>query len=263
MASHQQHRPSDPGGEHRPSECVGRIYEGIPGGDPAGSHYGCGGPLLQPSEPMGPGKEEKQQLATWHLWIKILIACLPAAVVGLLLDEVLDTYLYNPYVVAAMLIIYGILFIVRKSIMSMWTFPIKKGFPDQLPDSSLYRPVPASGPDPGNLTVRRYDPGGHAVRLLQNGFCGIYLLPGDPGDVRGQPVKDPPLWPGFFWYGVFLPAGRHGHRLCRIHVFHQVPYGICEEARFPFLWLLPHYPGCDRSGIFWGNGSDGTVTGRT
>ena len=50
----------------------------------------------------------------------------------------------------------------------------------------------------------------------------------------------------------------YGYRLCRIHVFHQVPYGICEEARFPFLWLLPHYPGCDRSGIFWGNGSDGT-----
>ena len=123
MASHQQYRPSDPGGEHRPSECVGRIYEGIPGGDPAGSHYGCGGPLLQPSEPMGPGN---QQLATWHLWIKILIACLPAAVVGLLLDEVLDTYLYNPYVVAAMLIIYGILFIVLEKHNEYVDFPIKK-----------------------------------------------------------------------------------------------------------------------------------------
>ena len=76
--------------------------------------------------PWAPGKKKNQQLATWHLWIKILIACLPAAVVGLLLDEVLDTYLYNPYVVAAMLIIYGILFIVLEKHNAYVEFPIKK-----------------------------------------------------------------------------------------------------------------------------------------
>ena len=76
--------------------------------------------------PWAPGKKKNQQLATWHLWIKILIACLPAAVVGLLLDEVLDTYLYNPYVVAAMLIIYGILFIVLDKHNEFVDFPIKK-----------------------------------------------------------------------------------------------------------------------------------------
>lgn len=76
--------------------------------------------------PWAPGKKKNQQLATWHLWIKILIACLPAAVVGLLLDEVLDIYLYNPYVVAAMLIIYGILFIVLEKHNEYVDFPIKK-----------------------------------------------------------------------------------------------------------------------------------------
>lgn len=76
--------------------------------------------------PWVPGKKKNQQLATWHLWIKILIACLPAAVVGLLLDEVLDTYLYNPYVVAAMLIIYGILFVVLEKHNEYVDFPIKK-----------------------------------------------------------------------------------------------------------------------------------------
>ena len=76
--------------------------------------------------PWAPGKKKNQQLATWHLWIKILIACLPAAVVGLLLDEVLDTYLYNPYVVAAMLIIYGLLFIVLEKHNEYVAFPIKK-----------------------------------------------------------------------------------------------------------------------------------------
>ena len=61
--------------------------------------------------PFDPGKKPAQKRATWHLWFKIVIACLPAAVIGILFDDVLDKYLYNPYVVAAMLIIYCVIFI--------------------------------------------------------------------------------------------------------------------------------------------------------
>lgn len=46
-----------------------------------------------------------------RLWYKIIVACLPAAVLGFLLDDWLDTYLYNSITVAAMLIIYGVAFI--------------------------------------------------------------------------------------------------------------------------------------------------------
>lgn len=46
------------------------------------------------------------------LWIKILIACIPAAIVGILFDDILEEYLYNALVVAVMLIIFGIGFIV-------------------------------------------------------------------------------------------------------------------------------------------------------
>lgn len=49
---------------------------------------------------------------TMNLWFKIVVACLPAAVVGLLFDDVIDEYLFNPLTVALMLIIYGVLFIV-------------------------------------------------------------------------------------------------------------------------------------------------------
>lgn len=76
--------------------------------------------------PWDPGKKQPQRLATWHLWFKIILACIPAAVVGILLDEVLDKYLYNPYVVAAMLIIYGILFIVLEKHNEFVDFPVKK-----------------------------------------------------------------------------------------------------------------------------------------
>lgn len=76
--------------------------------------------------PFDPGKKDVQKRATWHLWYKIILACLPAAVVGILLDEILDKYLYNPYVVAAMLIIYGILFIILEKHNEFVDFPIKK-----------------------------------------------------------------------------------------------------------------------------------------
>lgn len=46
------------------------------------------------------------------LWFKILVACVPAAVIGVLFDDVLDALFYHWYVVAAALIVFGIAFIV-------------------------------------------------------------------------------------------------------------------------------------------------------
>ena len=45
------------------------------------------------------------------LWCKIVVACLPAAVLGLLLDDWMDAHFYNSVVVAVMMIVYGIAFI--------------------------------------------------------------------------------------------------------------------------------------------------------
>lgn len=46
------------------------------------------------------------------LWGKILVACIPAAVVGLLFDEVFEKLFYNPTCVAIALIVFGIAFII-------------------------------------------------------------------------------------------------------------------------------------------------------
>ncbi len=62
--------------------------------------------------PFSPKKTPKERRGTLDLWVKVLIASMPAAVIGLLFDDLLDKYLYNYIVVALMLIIYGVLFIV-------------------------------------------------------------------------------------------------------------------------------------------------------
>lgn len=48
----------------------------------------------------------------FSLWFKILVACIPAAVVGLAFDDVLDALFYNPWCVAIALIVFGVAFIV-------------------------------------------------------------------------------------------------------------------------------------------------------
>ena len=48
----------------------------------------------------------------FSLWFKILVACVPAAVIGLVFDDVLDALFYNPWSVSVALIVFGIAFIV-------------------------------------------------------------------------------------------------------------------------------------------------------
>lgn len=65
--------------------------------------------------PWGFGKSKEDTKETLNLWGKILVACIPAAIIGLLFDDWLDEHLYNGVVVALALIIYGIAFIVIES----------------------------------------------------------------------------------------------------------------------------------------------------
>jgi len=76
--------------------------------------------------PFSPRKKAAQKKATFVLWSKIILACLPAAVIGILVDDILEKYLMNGYVVAATLIIYGVLFLVIENRNQYRNFEIQK-----------------------------------------------------------------------------------------------------------------------------------------
>ena len=61
--------------------------------------------------PFSPRKNEVQKKATWDLLIKIVVAVIPSAIIGLLLDDWMDEHLYNHIVVAIALIVYGVAFL--------------------------------------------------------------------------------------------------------------------------------------------------------
>ena len=63
---------------------------------------------LNPFSPRKSGEEKKQ---TWSLWAKVILAIIPSGLVGVLFDDWMDAHLHTSTVVAAMLILYGVAFI--------------------------------------------------------------------------------------------------------------------------------------------------------
>ena len=55
--------------------------------------------------------QPKVKMNTINMWIKVVVACIPSAVLGLLFDDLLEEYFGNAVTIAIMLIVYGIAFI--------------------------------------------------------------------------------------------------------------------------------------------------------
>lgn len=78
--------------------------------------------------PFSPSKSEQEVKDTFGIWLKVIIACLPAAIIGLPLDDWLNTHFYNYVVVAITLILYGVFFILIEN-KNKNTVPKVQSFP--------------------------------------------------------------------------------------------------------------------------------------
>ena len=157
--------------------------------------------------PFSKRKSAKQKRNTINLWCKIVVACLPAAVIGLLFDDILDKYLYNYVVVALMLIIYGIFFILIEK-KNEHTRPQVTKLTELTYQMALII---------GGFQVLALIPGTSrsgatilgALLIGTSPLCGnrIYLLPCNPGYVRSKYLKG---------YQIRIPLyrDRSGHFAC-------------------------------------------------
>ena len=83
--------------------------------------------------PFDSAKNEKQKTMTWALWFKVCVAIIPSGLVGVLFDDWMDAHLHNGFVVALMLILYGVAFIfvekrnqgIQPSVRSVWGIDLK------------------------------------------------------------------------------------------------------------------------------------------
>ena len=61
--------------------------------------------------PFSKKKSDRQKRNTWILWVKVVVATIPAGIFGMLLDDFCDAHLSNYVVISLMLILYGVFFI--------------------------------------------------------------------------------------------------------------------------------------------------------
>ncbi len=78
--------------------------------------------------PFGKKKSESKKKNIWLTWGKILVASVPAGVIGLLFDDWLDAHLYNYLTVSITLIVYGVFFLVIEGLLRVKARKIKERY---------------------------------------------------------------------------------------------------------------------------------------
>ena len=74
--------------------------------------------------PLSGRKTAAERASTWRLWLYVVIAVIPSAVIGFLFDDWFDEHFYNAYSVAVALIVYGVAFIVIERLHKNKTYKI-------------------------------------------------------------------------------------------------------------------------------------------
>lgn len=176
-----------------------------------------------------------------NLWLHMLVSCVPAIIVGLPLDDFIDEYLYNPYVVAAALIFFGVAFIwvenrnaarkpqiTRVSQIDYKTALIIGLF--QL-IAALFPGTSRSGATIVGASARSFKAGCRAVHVLSRGsrYGGCKLL-------KARQIR-----PALLCNRVLLSYARYARSVCGIVGCNQLPDELHQEARLQILRLVQNH----------------------
>ena len=179
------------------------------------------------------------------MWLKIVVSCIPAAIVGVFFDDWLEERLYKTPVIAFMLILVGVLFIlvenrnrghrarVRKISQISWTEAFLIG---------LFQLVAAvfPGTSRSGATIL-----GGVFLGLSKMRRGVHLLPRRPRDVRCLAAEAREVR-RLLRLGDHGAAGRHDGGLPGLHGGDPLPDEVYPDPRFQDLRLVPHRPRRDR-----------------
>ena len=194
--------------------------------------------------PFSPKKDEQAKKNTWQLWFKVVVAVIPSAVIGLLLDDWMDAHLYNYVVVAITLIVYGVAFIYMEKLNTRRTMKITNVYDID------YRTAILIG-----AFQCLHDSGCDHLGRRQKRRRRVLLLPGDPHHAGRQRTE------AFEVYAFRCQRNRHGDhraadRLCgqfrSQRCGHQGFDGIRPQAQLLGIRCVQNYPGRIGSGIFPG-----------
>ena len=154
--------------------------------------------------PLDPRKSPKRKEKTWRLWFLVVVAVVPSAVVGLLLDDWMDAHLYNYVVVALMLILYGVAFLFVEDRNARKKPAIASTDRLDLRTALLMGAFQCLALIPRHLPVRLHHFGRHSPGGLPGHGGGILLLYGHSHHAGSQRPENGQIFPG--------RRKGHGHR---------------------------------------------------
>ena len=150
------------------------------------------------------------------MWLKIAVSCLPAIVIGLPLDDWVEEHMHRPAPIAAMLILYGVLFIVVENYNKRRT-PRVRDQPDHLEGRSAHRYFSGAGYYTRNLPLRSNYCGRDSHRHVPDPGGGVYFLSGGAHHAGSLCHEAGKVRPAFYADGSIDPDSGHGGGLCGFH----------------------------------------------
>ena len=109
------------------------------------------------------------------MWFKIVVSCLPAAVIGLAFNDWIEAHLMNYVIVALMLIIYGVLFIIIENYNKTRTLSATKIKEITWKKCAVYRCFPAPFHRTGN-SVREQPSSRYPAGMLERAGIGVHVF---------------------------------------------------------------------------------------
>ena len=167
----------------------------------------------------------------FRLWLKIIIACIPAAVVGLLFDDQLNALFYNFQTVGMALIVFGIAFIAVENRNAGQTARA------MVVNQITYKDAFIIGMF---QLIAAIFPGTSRSGATILGGSRVHVLPRGAGHVRRESaqVHQAGLW--LHRLRVASARNRHGRGVLRIARVHPLPDGLCQAPQLQSVRLVPH-----------------------
>ena len=181
--------------------------------------------------PFSTQKNQKQKRDTLSLWGKVLIATVPAGIIGLLFEEKINALFYNPTTVAITLIVYGVGFIVVESQKRKGR--IRSFAQMSARTAALIGVFQVLALIPGTSRSGATILGATLLgtsRLHPYGSGRIFVFPGDSCHAGRQRIKADQICRPIGGPTAFDIVGGHGGGLCGFAVCHPVFDEIHSDA---------------------------------
>lgn len=163
---------------------------------------------------------------TIQMWCKVVVACIPGAVVTILFDDYIEAHLHTPTVIAAALILYGVGFILIENWNKTRTPKVQTLAEITYRTAFLIGLFQVLSIIPGTSRSGSTIIGALLIGVSRVAAGGIYLLSGCTGDVWLELAKTAEVWFGVHHPGVGDSGGRQLGGFPGLSGGHQIPHGV-------------------------------------